>query len=54
MLSDAADGIIVGSAIVRIIESHLQADGKGYRAGEGMIESVGEFVHSLKEATLNQ
>ena len=52
MLSGVADGIIVGSAIVRIIESHLERNETGYRAGEGMVENVGEFVRSLKEATL--
>ncbi len=51
MLSSVADGIIVGSAIVRIIESHLIEDDKGFRAGEGTVERVGEFVRSLKDAT---
>jgi len=54
MLSDVADGIIVGSAIVRIIESHLHKNKAGYRAEDNMVETVGDFVESLKQATLKQ
>ncbi len=51
MLSGVADGVIVGSAIVRIIEAHARdVDGRSV-PGPGLIQAVGDFVHSLKEAT---
>lgn len=37
-----ADGVIVGTAIVRLVEQHAQ--------DPGMIEKVGAFVRSLKQA----
>lgn len=52
MLSKVADGIIVGSAIVRIIQDHLKYEDKRYTAHHGMVAKVGAFVSSLKEATL--
>jgi tryptophan synthase alpha chain len=52
MLSEVADGVIVGSAIVRIIENHLENTDSGYAADNSMVESVGDFVKSLKEATI--
>lgn len=42
-VSDYADAVIVGSAIIKVIEANL---GK-----PDMIQRVGEFVRSLKEAT---
>jgi tryptophan synthase alpha chain len=41
-VSKVADGVIVGSAIVKRIASHLQ--------DPGMIGHVAEFVRSLKAA----
>ncbi len=52
MLSAVADGVIVGSAIVRIIEEHLIENENGYSAGPDTVKRVGEFVHGLKQATL--
>ena len=54
MLSEVADGIIVGSAIVRIIEKNLVETGSGFSAGPATVKSVGEFVSSLKQATLTR
>jgi tryptophan synthase alpha chain len=42
-ISQYADGIIVGSAIIKVMEQHT---GK-----PDMLEKVGQFVRSLKEAT---
>ncbi len=53
MLSEVADGIIVGSAIVRIIEKNLLEKDKGFEAGPETVRRVGEFVHGLKQATLS-
>ncbi len=39
-----ADAVIVGSAIIKIIESNLNKS--------DMLQKVGDFVHSLKDATL--
>jgi tryptophan synthase alpha chain len=50
MLSKIADGIIVGSAIVKIIEANIIRDGGGFSAGPNLLEAVGKFVKVLKEA----
>lgn len=52
MLSKVADGIIVGSAIVRIIQDHLKHEDNRYTAGQDTVPKIGAFVRSLKEATL--
>ncbi len=52
MLSEVADGIIVGSAIVKIIESHIRRKNGQWRPGSGLVQGVGDFVESLKRATL--
>jgi len=44
MLKGHADGIIVGSAIVKIIEANAQAK-------KGLLKEVGAFVKEMKEAT---
>ena len=41
-VAEIADGVIVGSAIVRLVE--------GYQHDPGVIERVGRFVLSLKTA----
>ncbi|MEF3168786.1 MAG: tryptophan synthase subunit alpha [Deltaproteobacteria bacterium] len=51
LLAPAADGIIVGSALIRVMERHIRADDTGYRADPGLVEEAGAFVRSLKEAT---
>ena len=38
-----ADGVIVGSAIIDVIEEHLDQQGR-------LVEAVGEFVGSLRRA----
>ncbi|MGQ9499762.1 MAG: tryptophan synthase subunit alpha [Dissulfurimicrobium sp.] len=50
MLSKIADGIIVGSAIVKIIEANIIRNGGGFSAGPNLVEAVGKFVKALKEA----
>jgi tryptophan synthase alpha chain len=40
---DGVDAVIVGSAIIKILEEHLDKP--------GMVDCVGAFIHSLKEAT---
>ena len=50
MLSKVADGIIVGSAIVKIVEANSIKDGGGFRAGPNLVGAVGKFVKGLKEA----
>lgn len=52
MLSDVADGIIVGSAVVKIIEANIIKDGERFKAGPNLVEAVGKFVKMLKEATV--
>jgi tryptophan synthase alpha chain len=44
-IATVADGVIVGSAIVKQIAEHQQ--------GPGLVASVGTFVTSLKQAILN-
>ncbi|MGC8736732.1 MAG: tryptophan synthase subunit alpha [Dissulfurimicrobium sp.] len=51
MLSAVADGIIVGSAIVRLVEENLIKDGGTYRPGRELINKVGDFVERLKAET---
>ena len=50
MLSQHADGVIVGSAIVRLVEQNLVEEGAGFRAGGELVKRVGEFVGALKKA----
>jgi tryptophan synthase alpha chain len=50
-LSGTADGIIVGSAIVRLIEANTMKEGEELRAGPGLMSTVGGFVRELKQAT---
>jgi tryptophan synthase alpha chain len=50
-LSGTADGIIVGSAIVRLVEANTLREGEELRAGPGLVSAVGEFVQELKQAT---
>ncbi len=51
MLSEHADGIIVGSAIVRIIQANTVQQDNRIKAGPGLVKEVGKFVRSLKGAT---
>ena len=51
MLSAVTDGIIVGSAIVKIIEANTIKQGSELKAGPELIKKVGEFVGGLKKAT---
>ena len=51
MLSKVSDGIIVGSAIIRIMEQHLVDKDGGYKSGPHLVEKVGEFIEGLKKAT---
>ncbi len=51
MLSAVTDGIIVGSAIIKIIEANTIEQGSELKAGPELIKKVGEFVGGLKEAT---
>lgn len=50
-LADVADGVIVGSAIVRLIETHTVRVGDELRPGSDLIPAVGAFVRELKAAT---
>ena len=43
-ISTAADGVVVGSSIVKVIEKNINDSNK-------IIESVGKFVKDLKEGT---
>lgn len=52
MLSQVADGIIVGSAIVRIIEENTVSDGSVSGRTLDARRKVGDFVKELKSATL--
>ena len=52
MLSGAADGIIVGSAIVKIIEAGTEETENGLKASPELVDRVGRFVRELKDATL--
>ncbi len=49
-LSRSADGIIVGSAIVRLIEEGFSRPEGGDEAG--IVAKIGRFIESLKHATL--
>ncbi|MCD6197127.1 MAG: tryptophan synthase subunit alpha [Deltaproteobacteria bacterium] len=51
MLSAVTDGIIVGSAIVKLIEAHTIKQGNDLKAGPDLVKKVGEFIGELKEAT---
>lgn len=46
-IASCADGIIVGSAIVKIIEKHASNMSKGKN---GLVGEVGDFIRSLKNA----
>jgi len=50
-LAVITDGIIVGSAIIKLIEAHTIKEGDDLRAGPDLVKKVGEFVGELKEAT---
>ncbi len=51
MLSGHVDGVIVGSAIVRVIQANTVETDGGLRARPELVKEVGRFVRSLKEAT---
>ncbi len=51
VLSAVTDGIIVGSAIIKLIEAHTIKQGDDLKAGPDLIKKVGEFIGELKEAT---
>ena len=51
MLSAVTDGIIVGSAIIKLIEAHTIKQGNDLKAGADLVKKVGEFIGELKEAT---
>jgi tryptophan synthase alpha chain len=51
MLSAVTDGIIVGSAIIKLIEAHTIKQGNDLKAGPELVKKVGEFVGELKKAT---
>jgi tryptophan synthase alpha chain len=49
-LSKVSDGIIVGSAIIRILEKNLVFEDNKYTPNENLIEEIGNFIKSLKDA----
>lgn len=51
MLSAVTDGIIVGSAIIKLIEAHTIKQGNDLKAGPGLVKKVGKFIGQLKKAT---
>ncbi|MDL1958143.1 MAG: tryptophan synthase subunit alpha [Deltaproteobacteria bacterium] len=51
MLSAVTDGIIVGSAIIKLIEAHTIKQGNDLKSGPGLVKKVGEFIGELKKAT---
>ncbi|MCD6516714.1 MAG: tryptophan synthase subunit alpha, partial [Candidatus Aminicenantes bacterium] len=51
MLSAVADGIIVGSAIIKLIEAHTIKKDNDLKAGPDLVKKVGEFIGELKKAT---
>ena len=51
MLSAVTDGIIVGSAIIKLIEAHTIKQGDDLKAGPDLVKKVGEFIGQLKKAT---
>jgi len=51
MLSAVTDGIIVGSAIVKLIEAYTIKQGNDLKAGPDLVKKVGEFIGELKKAT---
>ncbi len=53
MLSGNTDGVIVGSAIVRLIEANTREENGKLKAGPDLVQEVGNFVRSLKDATKN-
>ncbi|MCD6199485.1 MAG: hypothetical protein J7K15_13115 [Deltaproteobacteria bacterium] len=40
------DGIIVGSAIIKLIEAYTIKKGNDLKAGPGLVKKVGEFISS--------
>ncbi|NDY42522.1 tryptophan synthase subunit alpha [Dissulfurirhabdus thermomarina] len=50
-LAAVADGIIVGSALVRLVEAHCTRRDGRLAAGPGLVAAVGGFVAELKAAT---
>ena len=51
MLSAVTDGIIVGSAIIKLIEAHTIKKDNDLKAGPDLVKKVGEFIGELKKAT---
>ncbi len=49
-LAGVADGIIVGSAIIKVIEKHLEEREGKFLPREGLVEAVGHFVSTLRQA----
>jgi len=50
--SGVTDGIIVGSAIIKLIEAHTIKQGKDLKAGPDLVKKVGEFIGELKKSTI--
>ncbi len=50
MLSGVADGIIIGSAIVRVMESNMIKTDDGFVAGPELVSGVKGFVETLASA----
>jgi len=48
-LSKVADGIIIGSAIIKILEKNLIFQENKYKANDILVEEIGRFIKSLKE-----
>jgi tryptophan synthase alpha chain len=51
MLSNHCDGVIVGSAIIRMIQEGLGAETGDIERRKAVVREIGAFVNSLKEAT---
>ena len=47
--SGVTDGIIVGSAIIKLIEAHTIKQGNDLKAGPGLVKKVGEFIGEMKK-----
>ena len=46
------DGIIVGSAIIKLIEAYTIKKGNDLKAGPELVKKVGKFIGELKKATI--
>jgi tryptophan synthase alpha chain len=51
MLSAVTDGIIIGSAIIKLIEANTIKKGDDLKAGPDLVKKVGELIGELKKAT---